>query len=58
MAADALPESNIRLGPVNLDFPGLGTVINVDTVIVGAVVGMAADGHPASSSRAWIADAA
>lgn len=56
MAADALPESNIRLGPVNLDFPGLGTVINVVTVVVGAVVGMAVGGRFPERTRGVVTD--
>ena len=39
--SDGRLDRRIRLVLVSVDFPGLGTVINVITVIVGALAGMA-----------------
>lgn len=41
---------------MSLDFPGLGTVINVVTVVVGAVVGMAVGGRFPERTRGVVTD--
>jgi hypothetical protein len=42
---------------VTLDFPGLGTVINVITVVVGALIGMAVGHRLPSHTRSVVTDA-
>ena len=45
------------MSAVTLDFPGLGTVINVITVIVGSLVGMAVGGRFPGHTRSVVTDA-
>lgn len=47
----------IQWSAVTLDFPGLGTVINVVTVVVGSLVGMLVGSRFPSHTRAVVTDA-